>query len=211
MMRRLGMIIALASLAACGKVKNLDPLNGLAGPEDNTRYGFESSAMGWAPSAYLGGTCQSVFQNPGQSFWGQGSLALRTLNTDNTNNGANSAAASIIFGSPQNLTGKTIRLWLYAPLDIAPSDDKPSYVSIFTKSNTYANGMASNIARGNWTEVVFAPQANSTAVTVTAGGAFIPPTYDPSSVTELGVKVGIAGTASGFSFTGTILLDGVDW
>ena len=209
-MRRLVLIAALGALAACGKVKNIDPLNGLAGPEDNTRYGFESSAQGWTVAAGSPNSCQSIFQNPGQSFFGQGSLALRLVGLDTTHG----AMASIVYSAPlPSFVGKTIRLWVYAPQDIAPSDDKPSYVSIYLKDAAfvYGAGKGSNFARGNWTEVVYSPALNSGGLINDPSIGYINAGFNPAAVTELGVNIGVAGTASGFSFTGTILVDAVDW
>ena len=115
--RSAAIILGSLMLGACGPVKNIDPLGALAGPQDSSRFGFETSSQGWAPSLYLGGTCQRVFQNPGQSFLGTGSLALKIVNMNNSSSG--SAAASIVFTSI-NLTGKKIHLWVYAPMEIAP-------------------------------------------------------------------------------------------
>src|SRR6478752_3290492 len=96
MSRHLGTLALLSlCLAACGPVKNLDPLGGLAGPQDSSRYGFEASTQGWGPSSPPVGSCLSVQQASGRSFFGQGSLAFYVSNLGGLD--PNIARVSVLF------------------------------------------------------------------------------------------------------------------
>jgi hypothetical protein len=218
MRRRLAAALALAAFAlgACGPVKNLDPLGALAGPVDSSRYGFETSTQGWAPSVSQGGSCVGVSQAQGRSFYGHGSLGFDVAGMDNLNNGADSARVSIVFGAGGvTLTGKSLSLWVYAPANVEPSDSAPSNASIFIldSSGNYANGRSFNLAAGNWTHLTYAPQANPGAspISDTNTGLYVGAGFNPALVKELGLKVGTAGTATNFSYTGVLLLDAVNW
>jgi hypothetical protein len=216
---RLLLLLSAAGLAAgCGSMKNLDPLGGLAGAADGSRYGFEGGTEGWAPSASGGGTCTGVFQATGSRFLGQASLGMTVQGLNNaypanaTCPGADGGSrASILYGAGfPDLAGKTVRAWLYIPAEAAYSTDAPTLAQIFLVDNgssAYANGAGVNLVPGGWTEVTFSPDpANPVANSFYAAG------FNAAAIKEIGVKLSTSGTAPcNFSFSGTVLLDAVSW
>src|SRR5262245_34280009 len=77
-------LVALLLLTGCGGIKNTNPLQGLAGPADASRYGFESTDMGWASIVAPASSVDSVFQSPQMSFYGAGSLGFHVTSMGNT-------------------------------------------------------------------------------------------------------------------------------
>ena len=221
-MKRLGMLLALVALAGCGGFKNTDPLSGLAGATDTALYNFESSAQGWACSASQNGSCNSVSQAQGLNFAGQGSLQvlLNALSNHETNSacpgGITYGRASIVLGSPIDLTGRTLHAWVYIPQEASAGKDTPTQATIFLKesSGPYGNGVGMNLVAGTWTEVTFSPISNPNGGVVYAplGGIYLDGSFSPSDILEIGVKISPSGTAPcSFSYTGYVLIDSVSY
>lgn len=224
-MKRLGMLVLLAACAGCGGFKNTDPLSGLAGATDTALYNFESSAQGWACSSSQGGKCNSVSQANGLSFAGQGSLQvlLNALTNHYPSNpscpGTDDAArVSVVLGSGYpDLTGHTLRAWVYIPAAAAYSKDLPTQAQIFLVQNSgskYANGPGVNLIPDTWNEVTYAPVANPDLINPKslAGGTYMAAGFDPNGISEIGIKIAPAGAAPcTFTYTGYVLVDSISY
>lgn len=222
-MKPLALGLGLLALAACGPIKNLDPLGGLGGA-DNSRYGFEAGVEAWAPApAADGGSCTGVSAAWGRSVFGQASLALEMVNMGNhypANTACpgvdNAARAAIdLSGSPPDLTGKTVSAWVYLPSAGQAAADTPTQAQLYAIDNSldsYANGPGVNLGVDQWTRVTFRPQAWAGPGDYNQGGVFTAAGFDPSAIKRLGVKISAAGAAPcTFAFSGVVLLDSVDW
>lgn len=224
-MKRLVMLLALLAVAGCGGFKNTDPLSGLAGSTDTARYNFEASAQGWSCSSSQGGKCYSAGQASGLSFAGQGSLQvlLNALTNHYPSNAScpgsdDAARISIVLGGGYpDLTGHTVRAWVYIPAAAAYSKDAPTQGQIFlvqNSGNKYANGPGVNLIPDTWNEVTYAPVANTDLVNPRSltGGTYMAAGFNPNGISEIGVKIAPAGTAAcSFSYTGYVLIDSVTY
>src|SRR5438552_3120344 len=101
-MRRALLLLPMLALG-CGGIKNTNPLQSLAGPTDNTRYGFENSVMGWhIPSSPT--FEDQATQSTQVSFFGVGSLAVHVTSLDKS-------AAALVTVEPSAMPdwrGKTV-------------------------------------------------------------------------------------------------------
>lgn len=207
-MKPLLLLLALG-LAACGPVKNLDPLGGLGGA-DSSRYGFESGTAPWAPApAGDGGSCTGVSHASGRSLFGQASLAMQMVNMGNhyPSNAAcpgvdNAARIALdLSATPADLTGKTVSAWVYLPAAAQSSPEAPTQGQLYLIDNSadsYADAPGVNLGVEQWTRISFKP---------VAGGAF-----DPSAIKRVGLKISVSGAAPcDFLYSGVVLVDSIDW
>jgi|GEM_PF-6275083 len=214
-------------LCGCGGIKDLDPLGvALGGATDTARYNFESGVQGWGCSSTqgsqtYGGSCVEVAQDQGQSFAGKSSLLvdmnLAIIGALATGITSTSAAVSVVFSAPttQDLAGKTVSAWIYAPTSIAPGTSDPSYAQIYMVdgSSDYANGSGVNLVGGTWSHLTFAPVTNNTGQVVSGTAQpYYAAGFNVQQIHELGIKVALSGQAPpGFSYSGPVLVDSVHW
>lgn len=210
-MRSLAWVLAALLAAGCGPLKNVDPLGGLGGA-DNARYGFESGVEGWAKPTSEGSSTYSVFQAPGRSLYGQASLAMAVLSLNKAN--PMHGRVSIVFGIQPDLAGKTVGAWVYSPPGCQVSDSQPSYLQIYARdaSGVFANNVGPNVAVGTWARLQFSPIANPATYTVEVSQGSFGGSFNPSAISELGIRVGVSDAApADFRFDGVFLIDSVDW
>jgi hypothetical protein len=220
-MRRPLLLIALAlAAAACGPVKNLDPLGGLGG-EDASRYGFEGSVQGWGPASD-GGSCSQVFVASGRSLFGNDSLAVALVQMGNhypSSSGCpapdNAGRAAIdLSGAPPDLSGKTVSAWVYLPSAAQASGDAPTQGQIYLldAGDNYGNGPGVNLVPEQWTRVSFSPIAWAGPGAYSQDGLYLAAGFSPAGIKRLGVKISASGAAPcAFAFSGVVLVDAVTW
>ena len=224
MKRALSAMLVLAALVGCGPMKNLDPLGGLGGA-DTSRYGFESSTQGWTCATETGSSCFSVSAVQGRSLFGQGCLAVDLFQMGNHYLGGSCGASPTdnfgrigidLTASPVSLVGKTVSAWVYWPSAGQASTSAPSQAQIYLidVGNFFGNGVPVNLKSDNWTQIKFSPIAwpSSNPLPNTQGGIYVQPGFDPAMIKRVGIKIGASGAAPcTFAFTGTLLVDSVDW
>jgi hypothetical protein len=222
-MRRLA-LFGLLALTACGPVKNLDPLGGLGGP-DTSKYGFETSAQGWACASEAASSCFNVGTSAGRSLYGQGSLAVALFQMGNHYSGGpcvggatdNLGRISVdLSASPLDLRGKTVTAWVYLPAAAQAASDAPTQAQIYmvdgNGAGIFANGSTVNLKTDNWSLISFRPFAWAGPGINTSGGIYVNPGFDPSSIKRLGIKFAASGAAPcDFVFSGTVLVDSINW
>lgn len=212
--------LALAA-AACGPLRDLDPLNGLGGPVDRARYGFEDGVQGWdkAPPGD-GGSATAVFQAPGRSLYGQASLALQMVGMGghypgNCSGVDNAARAALdLSAAPPDLSGRTFSAWIYLPPAAQAAEQHPTQGQLYLMDmgDRYANGPGVNLQPGLWTRVTFKPYAWAGPGNDQSHGHFVSAGFDPVAIKRAGVKIAAAGSAPcSFQYSGLVLIDSVDW
>jgi hypothetical protein len=196
-------------LFGCGGIKNTNPLLGLGGPQDNSRYSFESSTMGWIPEPEPSTAVDSVFQSTQVSFFGSGSLGLHVTEMSSTNAGFVGVPLSPVV----NFTGKNVTLWIYMPAAAAPSSSEPTQAQIFMKDNLsdYANSAGVNLVSNGWTQMQWSPLSNASSSSTTIAGAYYAGNFNAAAVGILGVKFACAGDSGSFTYTGQLFIDSVNW
>ena len=204
----------LCLLIGCGEVKNINPLHGLGGDADTALFHFEDGTLmgltsGAASVASVPGSLANALNTDQVSFFGQRSMQWQIVNM---NNGGNAdAAMEYMAPAPVNLEAKTVRVFVWAPAEAAPSSSQPAWCQIYLKQGVNFANFGRNLLADGWSEVSFDVQSN-TGSAISDGFLSVPSGFDASAVDVIGIRVSLSGAApADYNFNGNIFVDSLTW
>lgn len=172
---------------------------------DSSRYGFESGKMGWRGQTYFDSQAVTqIAQTTERSYRGSGSLKL-TVNLQGGHKNTSKGEAFVV-RPPENLQGKKMTAFLYAPAGSAGDFNRPNGVQVFVKDRNFRSlyGTWLKLLEDDWFEV------SLTVSTTEPIDGYIDEGFDPQSIAIVGIKVAI-GEGSSNTYAGPIYIDAVNW
>jgi len=172
-------------------------------------YGFEDGDMGWVPQIYPGSqACGQVSSSTEQAKEGQRSLkmSLHLIGSDASFSCGETFAMLGPGDGTQDLKGRTLTAWVYAPAGAGGDADKPNGWQLFVKDGQWHNeyGSWSNIVEGRWVQLSLKIGPDKPE------NGWIDPGFNPDQIICVGVRV-VAGTGSTGKYDGPVYLDDVNW
>lgn len=174
---------------------------------DSSRYGFESGKMGWKRQTYHDSQAvTTVAQTTERADRGSGALKLTMDLTGDHPNNSKGEALIELRPPVDDLQGKTITAWIYAPTGSAGDFNRPNGVQVFVKDKNSRSlyGTWINMIEENWFKV------SLTVNTTQPFEGYIDDGFDPQSIAIVGIKVAI-GKGSSNTYAGPIYVDAVNW
>jgi hypothetical protein len=179
--------------------------------EDQSKYGFEETDMGWVAQTLPGNQAiTEVIWTDEQAFKGCASLkAMVDLVPGNTNKDDGEAFVDLRsnppsgVSAPANMAGRKISCQIWAAEGARGPSGARNYVQVFAKDSNFKGyyPFAQDILQEkDWFEV---STMLPTVMDSTTG-------FDPANVVLVGVKIGARSGATQ-SFTGFVYIDVYDW
>jgi hypothetical protein len=189
------------------------PSPSAAGAAAGARYPFESGTMGWLAQDHpdvRGCSRVSVARTRGRSGSSALEMSLRIRGADPSLQRGEAwveiaGPAPSRRASPQDLSERTLTLWVYAPRGTRGPHNRRNGVQLFAKDSEWRSlyGPWNNIDMEDEWFSVDLPLDGSTAAHLDAG-------YDPTRIAGVGLKFA-AGDGSRATYDGPIYIDDVDW
>lgn len=178
-------------------------------PQPRQPFGFEDGDMGWMPQTYPGSqACSEVSSSDEQAKEGQRSLKL-SLHLVGGDASYSCGEAFVLLGpgdGTQDLKGRTLTAWVYAPEGAKGDADKPNGWQLFVKDGQWHNeyGTWSNLVEGQWIQLSLKIGSDKPV------NGWIDPGFNPDQIICVGVRI-VAPAGSTAKYDGPIYLDAVNW